>query len=1138
MRLDIVIIAVFTTLVPVGAAAQEVRVPTTVGAGETVQVTEVKPEVYYLRNKAGELVYVPNFSFEKWAQLVRQARNLSNPPLPVYILEEMTITGEADPAAARFKVTFRVQQRASEETRDDPSASAWVRVPLRLGRAILVGTPDFEGPGEHFVTFDAQHDGYVFWMQAKPATRHTATLEFRVPTQAVGDQRQLELMLPTPLVSTLSFKVPLPRAEGTIESDDDNATRALTFTTKSDRDGEFSARGLRGNVVLRWRAARATSSVSKIQLDVFGSIVVTADEPLSEVQSDGRFIVRTFGTPIDRFRMRLPPGMHFRESPEPGYSVRVVSPPDKTAPVQEVEVQLDRPSTGEIHIRLIAELPPDQNGASPSLTVKRVIDRDVKLEPAKFEFLGATRHRGNVDFVVKGDWELHWTTDPNLPRVEAASTPPPTPSEAARFTYFRQPCDLAVTIRRKATRISVEPTYDARLDEQQVRLTAVLVCRTSGVQTPPLAIHMRGWTIETMQFDEGESTSPIDVTETNPLVVPIPTGIQTLGRFTVRIEARRELTAGVISGTQPLRVEFPTIASTNPTRANLIVSPATVTMLPAENIAITPRPKETQGLAPLAAPSEASDQDLDASVLRYRDQGGSEAASFVCDFRVRPRSITITIDSMATLSADSLTVEQHGTYTIQNEPLLTLALNVPKTLLDNQRLNARIFWNDQLISPTVSAAAGADRVLCTAMLPEPCLGTADLHIQIPHQSISTAKPSQLTVPLIFPASGELGTSVIDNRLTIAYDRPLQIKLVGGPWAKDENESHAGTMCLTTAADGADVQLQVTPQSIQRADATIIQQTWIQTWIAGADRRDRAVFRIRTTQSRIQATLPANGKHAATLNSAAIDGRQAVPVTHRGAESIELVLSNAPATAAREHVIELWYSITGGRPTGTHWTLHAATLEGMDRTHTCYWQLVLPSTDIMMTGDRHGVLERRWRWNWFGWYREPWQEQSDLEDLLGASHQDPVPSNTNLYLFVTLGAPRTLGTVTVARSLVVLAVSGLVLTIGLLLIYVPRLRHPASLLIGGVAVLALAARAPDVAIIAAQAAALGIALVPVAFLLNRFVRHGRPEGKPSRSAIIRDSKLMEAQFSHGEGSSRVRKIGSSQSTTLPQTGPES
>ena len=142
-----------------------------------------------------------------------------------------------------------------------------------------------------------------------------------VPITRVGEESRFTLEAPSPLASTLSLRVPENPAEGTVRELTDEAGRPLAFSTTSDGSGLFSTRGIRGDVSVSWHKSRVAEERTDVRLDVFGTIIVTADELLQEVRSDGRFVVRGLGGPIESFRVRLPPGMRLRESPEPGYKV-------------------------------------------------------------------------------------------------------------------------------------------------------------------------------------------------------------------------------------------------------------------------------------------------------------------------------------------------------------------------------------------------------------------------------------------------------------------------------------------------------------------------------------------------------------------------------------------------------------------------------------------------------------------------------------------------------------------------------------------------------------------------------------------------------------------------------------------------
>ena len=111
---------------------------------------------------------------------------------------------------------------------------------------------------------------------------------------------------------------------------------------------------------------------------------------------------------------------------------------------------------------------------------------------------------------------------------------------------------------------------------------------------------------------------------------------------------------------------------------------------------------------------------------------------------------------------------------------------------------------------------------------------------------------------------------------------------------------------------------------------------------------------------------------------------------------------------------------------------------------------------------------------------------------------PLPERANLYLFSTLGNVQQAELHTAGRTWIVLWASGAALVAGLLLIYVPASRHPATLLVVGIVLLAAGLIAPEPTLLLAQAASLGLALTLLAGLLERGVEpatpsNGRPQG---------------------------------------------
>jgi len=112
------------------------------------------------------------------------------------------------------------------------------------------------------------------------------------------------------------------------------------------------------------------------------------------------------------------------------------------------------------------------------------------------------------------------------------------------------------------------------------------------------------------------------------------------------------------------------------------------------------------------------------------------------------------------------------------------------------------------------------------------------------------------------------------------------------------------------------------------------------------------------------------------------------------------------------------------------------------------------------------------------------DQAELEAWAEAAPREALPDRVNVYLFSSLGNVEQAEVRTAGRTWIVFWASGAALVAGLLLIYLPVSRHPATLLTLGVALLAVGLIAPEPTLLLAQAACLGLVLTLLAGLLER------------------------------------------------------
>ncbi len=1108
-------------------------------------VEEVKPGGFYLKNEKGVLVYVPDISYEQFEELLKIHRNLTDLQLPAFVMEDMVVGARVSGDRLDMDVKFTFEGRAL----DGVAAGAWLPVPLRFGNAFLTQEPVFEGPGKHFLTFDSGQGGYVCWLQAGGDAAHIVTLHLQAPIDHVGGESRVVLFLPTPLASALNLDVPEKLAEGFVRDLADAAGRPLAFESTPEGHGRFTARGVRGDISLNWHGSSNVEEAADRRLDVLGEIVVTADEVLQEVSVEGHFTVRGFGGPIESFQVRLPSGMRWRESQATGYTVRPLPVADTTAADPMVEVRLDRATTGEVEVVLQAEIPATAADSATALTVSKLVDQTLEFEPARFEFLGAVRHHGHIDLVVRGDWTFEDRDDPDnpeFPRVDAGDGLASPSVAAARYRYFNQQRSLRVAIRQKATRINVEPLYTVHVDAQQARLTAELVCSTSGSRASPLTVRLPFWTVEIVRYVGIDNAQAVDVTA-NPLIVPIPAGVRTGRQFKLRIEARQDLTAGVVTGTSPLSLVLPLLEPANPSRATVIVSPATVAIVPADNVLLTPRPQQMTALSALAAPIAAGgnggalagsegappdDGNLPGAAgtkrLYYRDRGPSDQqAQFIADLRVQPQAISVRVASTVTLTRTSYTVQQRFSYHVQYEPVDAVTFALPESWASDTALGFLVKLGHQELFPAIGPGPGSARPRVQVRLPEPTLGPLELTVTHPPQlleGLSADADCQLSLPLLIPTTGrDSNTLVVDQSLTVLRVDPLRVEPVGDAWIVDEAQSGGDKLVLATTVEGKAPVLRVSLRGASPAGATVLNQVWIQSWFTHQQRRDRAVFRIWTRAAQVRVKLPRSADADLHLVKLAVDRREVTLDASGSGGELMVPVAAVPQAALREHVLEVWYVVAPHERARGPLDLEAATLDALDRVERTYWQVILPGNEVVVGCDPRMMADRRWQWDSVGWRRQPARDQAELEQWIGASPQDPAPAGTNSYLYTTLGAVNRLELVTTSRAGILLVCSSLSLACGLLLLYVPALRHPALLLAAGVATVAAGLWWPDWAILFAQGALVGVLLAVIAAVFRQALRRAYAV-KPAVQgrAQFSDSKIkvLDKGAVRPEGSSKI------------------
>jgi hypothetical protein len=1017
------------------------------GAKAATAVVE-EPPVYYVRDKDGHIVPLLGVSLEEFRELLRQKSATSaDGNSPKVNLQQVALTGEVRNDHVEFTAEYKIQTVDAQ----------WVNVPLVSAGAVLIEPAEYQGAGKQVVQFDSETGTYTLRLQGSAGSLHLLKLKFMVPMKTMGTQHRVEFTLPNAAASHLAIKL----QQSTLELQEfSGCVMAEVRPAPDDSHGraELQAWGLGGSLALVWK--EGSNGKSQPILESAGQVLARIDS--RSVQFDTLLSVRSFGLPFDRFRVKLPKGAQLIGGAPNGATYNLT--PGAEGDAQFVDVQLPQKTTGPVDVRLQAESAYDLNAQNPS------------MELAGFDVREAAPHRqwGHIAVAVVGDWQPIWGPLNHVRQIADLPDSLRRADVVAGFEYLGQGASLRVRMTPRKTRIAVEGEYVYFVEPHQVRLDAHLKYTIHGAKTSSLEIAMPGW-----QIDEIGPENTIDgnaALENQGASLNVPLLHPTSGELEVTIQAHRDLAPM----SSELEIKLPVPVADVP-------GPGLVALVAADNIRLAPSEGEQQGLTrPTVAPRMKLPAREQSPIFFRQEQ---PQAIFTGIIERLPQLVRMSIDSNLDLRHDGIQVEQTLNYRVEHEPITSLTLDVPKMVTTEGHLE--LLLDDHAVGqlPVSFVSDDDQRSRVEVPLASPRSGNFQLVARyvLPQSKAVIESGQPFTVPLIAPT----GVEPEHDRLAVQSDTTLRILASEEAWEVADEP-------LTSVAEPArpavhfkalrptsEITLVARPEAPRNLANIVVSRAWIQTWISGTVRQDRAVYQFTTTKDQLQLQLP---HEVPTANIEIRLDHQLLATP----DSNDIRVSVPFAAGEQAHVLEVRYQLANA--TGQANTVEAE----LPRLGTgvwvqrLYWQLVLPSDQHLIGAPAELTPEFTWDWMGWGWARRNVLEQAAFEDWIGATRQDPLPAATNRYVFSMAGIPEMFVARTAARWQLVLSASAMVLVAGWLLLKVPTDRKPAVLFGCGVILLALSAWLTDVAMLFGQAGMLGLALLLLAGFLQRLVirRHIR------------------------------------------------
>jgi hypothetical protein len=601
-------------------------------------------------------------------------------------------------------------------------------------------------------------------------------------------------------------------------------------------------------------------------------------------------------------------------------------------------------------------------------------------------------------------------------------------------------------------------------------------------------------------------------------LVTIPLVQPSSGKMELYLRARQAIKEG--GETLAVRIPQPLAAAS---------APAAVAVVPADNVELIPNHAALEGLVRQQTAPPMKLPERRQEPFFYLAPGGS--ALFAAELRTHGQRVTVDVSSQLTWNQQSVAVEQKYAYSVAHEPVDHLTIDVPPALTKSKRLEF-LYDGKQLSAIAANGTSYRDKAEAVALrrinLPRPRIGACELVVRYTVPLPAPTKQSRMfTVPLPMPRDGE----IVGNKVYVKPVEDFQVTPRKGPWTAAENDpTRAGRrvgLLLTAAKRVAEIDLEVRWEDSKNSGSMFVDRAWVQSWLTYSARQDRAVYQFVTRQKELEVTLPAGA--ATGQMSVLLDGQR---VDCRSLAENRLLVPLAGEGQPRRYVLELYFHFPDVRAPRGLLDLAFPQLSGDAWLRRMYWQLVLPRNEHVIANPEGFTSEFDWGWQGYFWGRQPLLDQAQLESWVGGAPRAPLPDGCNLYLYSTLGKVDGAELRTSGRSWIVLWASGAALVAGLLLIYLPASRHPATLLVVALVLLGAGAIAPEPTLLLAQAASLGLVLTLLAGLLERSVTRHR------RRATIQESSSSRVEL----GSTRLPRqsvaTGSPSSTqTMPTISPQ-
>ncbi|MBT7256431.1 MAG: hypothetical protein HN882_15625 [Planctomycetaceae bacterium] len=490
------------------------------------------------------------------------------------------------------------------------------------------------------------------------------------------------------------------------------------------------------------------------------------------------------------------------------------------------------------------------------------------------------------------------------------------------------------------------------------------------------------------------------------------------------------------------------------------------------------------------------------------EHAAQDSLEFRGSMRIRQRSLLVSSSSVIRLDDQFASFQQTLDYQVDYEGIRQIVLEIPEIVRTNKTL--RVFMETTAVDSeeqtTVSQKALPWSVITNSVglgsdtdVPEEPVVAIDLQSEHRGQvrivllyqqelpQLLSDESQTVNFQLIMPVQ-QATTQLVRNSVTVETQDVFHCQRVGKDWQLDresQSGSAADLLNLFATVETAEVPIAMRLRRDATLNTTELQRYWVQTILTAKGSRERIAMLIRTNDVFVRLQLPEDISFDVASLVVAINGQrvpldQVVPNRDR-----QLIVRLSSQRVEAEYRIEAWYTRT--TIDSHHFRVALPEIVGVRDSGRIYWQLIMPGDRHLFNSPATMTAEYEWKWTGLWWSRFAALDQQSLEQWIGVEQQRMTTGSVNQYVFSSVGTVPSFEVTSFQRWTLLLVVSAIVLVVGMVVLFVGWLHHPATLMVLGGVLTTAAVWIPELVLLIIQASLGGIVLIGLAKFLHVLLR---------------------------------------------------